>query len=448
MLSSPSTPKSGINSSVSSPSKPTIMNIVAENKAILSVLPDYLDSKKQSIMTKELISRLESSKILIEYNFYLKAVKQNQVRIGMGTQFLERFRSSVHITYNARTVVEKQKVVDHSAASSYGNGDVVAAKYRGQCDSVGSGRKVTFGNPQVERASSPSRITIPERVREIHSPGNPCGGSQCETASESASAASRRQVGSTPTPQQAAVGGACNKSNNYQQNAVAAVCLAGPQFEGDAGSNRKGEGAPINCRGSRKQRRNSPPALTTTPVSRMYMAISDKAAMEKKYSEAATMLDSLKQEYDVEISKVGSLQATLEEIIANATKTKKYIVDLEEKLRQANGYLVKASAIVSSVAQDMYAYLVSANNNHKENQQALDRAKEIVEIVDPSKSRLVAVSEESNLSKELAQRQSEYRAIVEKKLHCTGNTTVALQETRWKQALLEISRRKVIAENL
>ena len=52
-----------------------VMNIVAENKAILSVLPDYLDSKKQSIMTKELISRLESSKILIEYNFYLKAVR-------------------------------------------------------------------------------------------------------------------------------------------------------------------------------------------------------------------------------------------------------------------------------------------------------------------------------------------------------------------------------------
>eukprot|EP01035_Chromulina_nebulosa_P026048 gene26048-34047_t len=41
--------------------------------------------------------------------------------------------------------------------------------------------------------------------------------------------------------------------------------------------------------------------------------VSDKAAMEKKYSEAATMFNSLKQEYDVEVSKVGSLQATLEE---------------------------------------------------------------------------------------------------------------------------------------
>ena len=99
----------------------------------------------------------------------------------------------------------------------------------------------------------------------------------------------------------------------------------------------------------------------------------------------------------------------------------------------------------------MYAYLVSANTNRQEKQQALNRAKE---IVDSSKSRLLAVTEESNLSKELAQRQSEYRAIVEKKLHRTGNTTVALQakllsiETRWKQALLEISRRKDNAENL
>ena len=99
----------------------------------------------------------------------------------------------------------------------------------------------------------------------------------------------------------------------------------------------------------------------------------------------------------------------------------------------------------------MYAYLVSANTNRKEKQQALDRAKE---IVDSSKSQLLAVTEESNLSKELAQRQSEYRAIVEKKLYRTGNTTLALQakllsiETRWKQTLLEISRSKENAETL
>jgi hypothetical protein len=51
------------------------MNIVVEKQTIQSVPPDLLDSKKKSIMTKELISRLESSKILIEYNFYLKAVR-------------------------------------------------------------------------------------------------------------------------------------------------------------------------------------------------------------------------------------------------------------------------------------------------------------------------------------------------------------------------------------
>ena len=122
-------------------------------------------------------------------------MKQNQVRIGLGRQVLERFRSSVQIIparqadggnkkisndiADLHAEVEKPKVVDHSAASSYGDGDVVAAKYRGQNDSVGKGaggRKVTFGNPQVERASSApstSRIKIPESVREIHSPGNP-----------------------------------------------------------------------------------------------------------------------------------------------------------------------------------------------------------------------------------------------------------------------------------
>lgn len=102
----------------------------------------------------------------------------------------------------------------------------------------------------------------------------------------------------------------------------------------------------------------------------------------------------------------------------------------------------------------MYAYLVSANTNRKEKQQALDRAKE---IVDSSKSRLLAVTEESKLSIEMVQRQSEYRAIVQKKLHRTGNTTVALQakllsiETRWQQAakeLLDMSKKTDTAENL
>ena len=89
----------------------------------------------------------------------------------------------------------------------------------------------------------------------------------------------------------------------------------------------------------------------------------------------------------------------------------------------------------------MYSYLVSANTNRKEKQQALDRAKE---VVDSSKSRLLSVAEESSLSAVLVQRQSEYRAIVEKKLHKTANTTLALQakllsiETRWQQAAKEI----------
>lgn len=85
--------------------------------------------------------------------------------------------------------------------------------------------------------------------------------------------------------------------------------------------------------------------------------------------------------------------------------------------------------------------MVSANTNRKEKQQALDKAKEVVES---SKSQLLAVSEESNLSAVLVQRQSEYRAIVEKKLHKTANTTLALQakllsiESRWQQAAKEM----------
>jgi hypothetical protein len=96
----------------------------------------------------------------------------------------------------------------------------------------------------------------------------------------------------------------------------------------------------------------------------------------------------------------------------------------------------------------MYSYLVSANTNRKEKQQALDKAKEVVES---SKSRLLSVSEESNLSAVLLQRQREYRAIVEKKLYKTANTTLALQakllsiETRWKQTtkeMLDMARRR------
>jgi hypothetical protein len=75
--------------------------------------------------------------------------------------------------------------------------------------------------------------------------------------------------------------------------------------------------------------------------------------MEKKYSEAATMFNSLKQEYDVEISKVGSLQATLEETIANATKTEKYIVELEEKLLQAKQYILVLNSNKGSLQKEI-----------------------------------------------------------------------------------------------
>ena len=49
---------------------------MAVNDLHLSVPSHCLDSKKQSIVTQELISRLESAQILIEYNFYLKAVSE------------------------------------------------------------------------------------------------------------------------------------------------------------------------------------------------------------------------------------------------------------------------------------------------------------------------------------------------------------------------------------
>ena len=236
-------------------------------------------------------------------------VKQNQVRIEMGRQVLERFRSSVQSIparqatssvietsttattsssghtrdiADRRVHVEVLKVGNSSSSGGGGysasNGDteIVAASDRGQFDSVavnkgaGGRRVVTFGNPQGEIASSApstSRMKVSDNVREIHSPGNPwtggphtrspitniseyfqpsqqvesiklperrVGGIVVDVGEErsspvvdavsakrrahSASAASRRQqAGSTPTPQPAAVGGACNKYNNYQQ---------------------------------------------------------------------------------------------------------------------------------------------------------------------------------------------------------------------------------------
>lgn len=75
--------------------------------------------------------------------------------------------------------------------------------------------------------------------------------------------------------------------------------------------------------------------------------------MEQKYSEAATVFNSLKQEYDMEMSKVSSLQATLEETIANATKTEKYIVELEEKLRQAKQYMLVLNSNKASLQKDI-----------------------------------------------------------------------------------------------
>ena len=169
----------------------------------------------------------------------------------------------------------EQKVADYATASTGEEYTVVTKKDRVQYDAVSKdsgGRKVTFGNPLGdirERASSApltSRIKISENVREVHSPGNPwtvpqtksptkvaedfqpskvvstmkvaepivpprvggilvdVGGEKSSPVAEainakrraqSASAASRRQVGCTQ--QHAAVAGACNKYNNYQQ---------------------------------------------------------------------------------------------------------------------------------------------------------------------------------------------------------------------------------------
>jgi len=75
--------------------------------------------------------------------------------------------------------------------------------------------------------------------------------------------------------------------------------------------------------------------------------------MEQKYSEAAKMFNSLKQEYDVEMNKVGSLQAMLEETITNATKTEKYIVELEEKLHQAKQYMLVLNSNKVSLQKDI-----------------------------------------------------------------------------------------------
>ena len=80
---------------------------------------------------------------------------------------------------------------------------------------------------------------------------------------------------------------------------------------------------------------------------------SDVLVMEKKSSAAAASYASMKEEYDLEVNQMNSLKAKLEDTSNSVIKTENYILELEEKLREARERLIQLNSEKSSLQRDI-----------------------------------------------------------------------------------------------
>eukprot|EP00597_Dinobryon_sp_UTEXLB2267_P002153 CAMPEP_0170061820 /NCGR_PEP_ID=MMETSP0019_2-20121128/3254_1 /TAXON_ID=98059 /ORGANISM="Dinobryon sp., Strain UTEXLB2267" /LENGTH=405 /DNA_ID=CAMNT_0010267765 /DNA_START=914 /DNA_END=2131 /DNA_ORIENTATION=- len=179
---------------------------------------------------------------------------------------------------------------------------------------------------------------------------------------------------------------------------------------------------------------------------------------EKKFMDSDTIFDDLKFEYEVELNKTSALQIRLDETILSTTNVELRIAELEELLKEAKVKLRALNSDRINIQNEIYARknrradihntLVAASNNRKEKKAQLSMAKD---VLSSARSELLNLSNEKKSNEVLAQRQGEYRSLLEKKYRRTISTIETLKEKlialemKWKQSekeFLEMVQRK------